>query len=49
MGNRTVLWVAIGLLLVATMIGVGYYAYSAGVAQGIAHKAHTRPRAEWLP
>jgi hypothetical protein len=40
MGNRTVFWVAIGLLLIATMVGVGYYAYSAGVAHGIAQSAN---------
>lgn len=35
MGNKAVLWVAIGLLAIATMAGIGYYAYSAGVAHGI--------------
>jgi hypothetical protein len=36
MGNRTVFWVVIALLLIATLAGVGYYSYSAGVAHGIA-------------
>jgi hypothetical protein len=40
MGNRTVFWVMIGLLLIAGVVGVGYYAYSAGVAHGIAETAH---------
>ena len=35
MGNKTVLWVAIVLLAIATMVGVGYYAYNAGVAHTI--------------
>jgi hypothetical protein len=40
MGNRTVFWIVIGVLLIAAMVGVGYYAYSAGVVHGIAESAH---------
>ncbi len=36
MGNRTVFWLAIGLLLIGTLAGVGYYAYNVGVAHGLA-------------
>ena len=35
MHNRSVFWVVIALLLIATVVGIGYYAYSAGVAHGI--------------
>ena len=50
MGSRTVFWVVIALLLIATMAGVGYYAYSAGVAHGITEslKAGEPRRAELL-
>ena len=41
MGNRTVFWLMLGFLLVATVAGVGYYAYSAGVA--LAESAHAVP------
>ena len=40
MGNRTVFWLMVGLLAIAAMVGVGCYAYSAGVAHGIAESAH---------
>ena len=43
MGNRTVFWLMLGLLLVATVAGVGYYAYSAGVVHGIAESEHAAP------
>ena len=37
MANRTVLRVAIGLLLIGTLAGGGYWAYNAGLAQGLAN------------
>jgi hypothetical protein len=37
MGNRTVFWVAIGLLLIGTVAGVGYWAYNVGLAHGLAN------------
>ena len=43
MGNRTVFWLMLGFLLVATVAGVGYYAYSAGVAHALAESAHAVP------
>lgn len=39
MGNKTVLWIVIGLLAIATMVGIGYYAYNAGVAHAIAESS----------
>jgi hypothetical protein len=49
MGNRTVFWLAIGLLLIGTLAGVGYYAYNAGVAHGLAsaHTAGGTPLVVW--
>ena len=41
MGNKTVLWIAIGLLAIATMAGIGYYAYNAGLAHAIAESGRT--------
>jgi hypothetical protein len=43
MGNRTAFWMLIGLVLIATMVGGGYYAFNAGVAHGIAESAHAVP------
>jgi len=40
MENRMVFRFMVGLLLVLAMVGIGYYAYSAGVAHGIAESAH---------
>jgi hypothetical protein len=37
MRNRTVFWVAIGLLLIGMVAGVGYWAYNAGLAHGLAN------------
>lgn len=37
MGNRTIFWVMFGLLLIGTMTGVGYWAYNAGLAHGLAN------------
>jgi hypothetical protein len=52
MGNRTVFWVVIAFLLIATLAGVGYYSYSAGVARGIAESGRaaaggSAPVAAW--
>jgi uncharacterized membrane protein len=37
MGNRTVFWVAVGLLVIGTMAGVEYWAYNAGLDHGLAN------------
>lgn len=35
MSNRTLFWVAVGLLLIGMLAGVGYWAYNAGLAHGL--------------
>jgi hypothetical protein len=36
MGNRMWFWIAIGILVIATLAGVSTYSYNAGLAQGLA-------------